>query len=134
MLQRFDDWPQRLDRFLRDQSGKEFHYGSFDCCTFASAAVEAMTGVDPAKSYRHRYMNRKEAHAILRQHGGLARMLIAAGFQQIPASEARRGDLAFVRRGLLGVVTLDGMHVIVIGEQGKLPLVPLAQASCAWRI
>jgi hypothetical protein len=131
---RLQDWPRRLDVYFRDQSGKEFRYGIHDCCTFSCGAVFAMTGIDPAEGFRGKYQSRKQARAILREYGGLEKMLGNAGFRKIRVAEARRGDLAFVRQGLLGVVSLDGIHVLVVGDQGKLCRVPLSSASSAWRV
>ncbi len=42
------DWPARLRTIIEAARERPFSWGQHDCCLFASDAIEAMTGVDPA--------------------------------------------------------------------------------------
>ena len=43
MTRRLDDWPTRLNAFIDAARERPFAWGTWDCCTFAAAAVETVT-------------------------------------------------------------------------------------------
>ena len=54
-MQRYPDWPSRLERYLQAARGRPFSWGENDCALFACGAVAAMTGEDPASRFRAGY-------------------------------------------------------------------------------
>lgn len=115
---------------------RRFQYGIWDCCLFACDAIQVMTGVDPAAEFRGRYDSAESARAL-----GSVRV-IAEGtaaryaMPETPILHARRGDVALIRRGRgysLGVMALDGRHVMVAGARGVLR-VPRLSACRAWMV
>lgn len=137
-VMRREGWPERLAAVLGRPD--PFVWGVNDCCLFAADAVEAMTGVDPAIRQRG-YRSARAAAGRLLRHGGVeevARGAAAAlGFREIPVGFAQRGDVCLVTTaaGLdaLGVVDLDGIHILVPGEAGLIAHPP-DMARAAWRI
>jgi hypothetical protein len=66
-MTRFDDWPERLEKFLAQSKDKaSLEWGSFDCCLFSCDAVLAITGVDLAADFRGEYSSEMGAAKLLR--------------------------------------------------------------------
>lgn len=143
-LKRFDDWPGRLLALIAERRAVPFAWGRHDCALFACDAVEAMTGVDPAKGLRGTYRSAPGARRALKDFAGggitaTARKIAKAhGCPEVPVLLARRGDLAIVATGQsdgprlsLGVVM--GEEVMVPGVHG-MAAVPVGGARRAWRI
>lgn len=108
-MRRRPDWKLRLMRWLDEQRRAGFAYGLNDCAMFASGAIEAMTGEDPAASWRGTYGSRDEAEAVLADHGGLAALVTALiGPPRPEAAAARQGDVGLIR------VAEDGMETLCI--------------------
>ena len=147
-LDRFGDWEVRLHGYLTENQSRNFSYGEWDCALFVCGAIEAMTGIDPARWFRGRYHNRNEARAAMREACGTARfeeffesMAERYHMKEMPISFARRGDMVFVYhegRASLGIVGMDGQRCIILGETRRgiqgLGFVPLADAVRAWRV
>ena len=133
MMQRFDDWTDRLAAFLESRRAVPFAWGRNDCALFAADAVAAMTGQDPAAALRG-YSTAAEAARRMQAVGGLAALADAALGAQIDPKLAFRGDivmLALRDRECLGVV--DGARIASPGEAGLLFL-PRSAATLAWRV
>ena len=122
------DWEARLHDYLAALSGAVFDWGTLDCALFAAGAVEAMTGSDPAASYRGHYSTAGGATRALKRYGaGTLEATIDAGFAPRPIGFARRGDLVMVD-GMVGVCI--GADAVFIGEQdGEAGLVRFARPS-----
>ena len=142
-MQRRSDWQGALDAFLRAHEERRFEYGTWDCCIFVCDAIVAMTGVDPAASYRGKYSTRAGAlHAISEQLGTASIQAVAANaaaahqMPEVPVPYAHRGDLVLIARGRdysLGLVALNGSEVIVASKRGLWRL-PLSRAVRAWQV
>jgi hypothetical protein len=52
---RVGDWERSLAAFIARCEGREHAYGQHDCLMFAGGAAEAITGIDPAASFRGSY-------------------------------------------------------------------------------
>ena len=91
-IERLADWPDRLDRFLRERADMPFAWGSNDCVTFAADALAAMTGAELLTPIWHSAITAKAAI-------GSESLLVRADrvmqkvFSQIPRAFARRGDI-----------------------------------------
>jgi hypothetical protein len=132
---RAPDWRRKLELYVAAAASRRFDFGEHDCAMFAAGAVAAMTGADPAAPYRGRYGTLNEGLELLRAAGFGDHLDMADSlFEEIPVARARPGDLAAVAAGegdALGVV--QGEHVYLVGP-GGLRLVPLTDASRAWRV
>jgi hypothetical protein len=130
---RFPDWRARLESYLANQSGRVYRYGVYDCALFVCSAVEAMTGVDPGREFRGKYLSRETARQRLQEAGGFAAVAQTYGMRQIDPKIALRGDVLQMKRFSLGLMSLNGTHAIVMGEYGLIT-VPALPAIAAWRV
>ena len=110
-----------------------FVWGSNDCCTFAAAAVEALTGDDPMASVEH-YDNPLAAARLVNDAGGL--LALASSF--LGEAESPRmaavGDVVLLLnegREVLGIC--NGTNTISPGRDG-MAVLEMTAASAAWKI
>lgn len=130
-VERLSDWRSHLDAYLDEKVRVPFEYGTNDCALFAAGAVLAMTGFDPAESFRGRYHTRAQAYRTLMSRGyGKVEEIARSFFREIHPSRAQIGDLAVIRSAV-GVV--GGSMVFVLRENG-LGQVPLALATTAFEV
>lgn len=114
-MNRLTDWEERLATFVADNRERPFAWGQWDCILMACAAVEAMTGVDPAAEYRGRYSDREGAALALRELGkGTLVKTIASVFPERPIGKAQRGDIVLFR-GSAGIAM--GAYGLFVGEE-----------------
>lgn len=157
-MKRVEDWPARLDEAIRVAFWRPFSWGGHDCALFACDAIEAMTGVDPAASFRGQYKSKRGAYAALKRFsdGGLEeaaeKMAGELGAPEIGPAFAGRGDVALLPVEMpdgpsaegfgpqagkvsdaLGIVGPDGRHVLVAAPEGLAKL-PVALVKRAWRV
>jgi hypothetical protein len=143
-MQRFPDWAARLEFFLLEQAERRFEYGRWDCCLFVCDAIAVMTGVDPAAEFRGRYDSARTAGQLIRRsYGAHSVAAIAAGvaarfgMREVPMRLAGRGDVVLIRRkrdSSLGLVALDGAHVIVLAGSVGMARVPRFAGHRAWAV
>lgn len=119
MIQRLDDWPARLRRYVDARRRVEFHWGRSDCARWAGGAVEAVTGVDllSALGLSGEYADAASAHAHLRTLG--FRDLLEAScwvLQTNPRrafASAMHGDLIYLPAAPIGCLGISyAPHVI----------------------
>jgi hypothetical protein len=140
---RFEDWPRRLERFLVEACGREFHYGAWDCSLFVADAVQAMTGTDIAAPFRGRYASYRDALQLARSESPrkslrsfLAQALTKSGLSEIAVPFAQRGDVLLLKRSRdcsLGILSLNGKDILAAAETGYTRL-PFHLALRAWRV
>jgi hypothetical protein len=87
-------WDLALIAYLRQATGKRFAWGPHDCARFAAGAVQAQTG-QPLPLPQ--WANKREAVALLRQHGSLQKAVDAHLPRRRTAAYAQRGDVVLVR-------------------------------------
>ena len=98
-IERVQDWPILLDEYIRDHLNKPFTWGDNDCCLFACTAVQILTGIDPAESWRGKYTSREAALHLAQVRGcntvyDIAKSMAAQyGFEEIMPGFASRGDI-----------------------------------------
>lgn len=125
MTARLPDWEERLGLFIAENRDRAFAWGAFDCILMACAAVEAMTGVDPAAEYRGRYDDAKGAALALRELGkGTLVKTIDAVFPARPLGKAQRGDIVMFR-GSAGICM--GAFGLFVGEEALADAVTTPQ-------
>lgn len=89
---RYPDWPQRLEAFVQSRMAAPFVWGEQDCCRFAAAAVEAMTGRDPMQQFHYR--SEWGALKLIREGGSLEALVTHELGSPLPTvAMARRGDV-----------------------------------------
>lgn len=129
---RFPDWPERLTEFVEARRGVPFEYGSHDCCAFAAAAAESITGVNPAAPFPYR--NELGAKRLILEHGGLDKLLTAALGEPCSPAMAGRGDivLAELESGPTAGVCL-GRLCVFPGTVG-IEFRPRSVIGMAWKV
>lgn len=142
MITRKEDWPTCLHNFLQDAVAQTFSWGEHDCCLLVADAVLAMTDVDLAADFRGRYDSAASAVSLINQfcNGKTAVDLCAYVMAQNDCKQlpsilfAQRGDVVALEDDTIGIVHLDGKHVVCYSQDNRLHLVDLASGVSAWRI
>lgn len=138
---RLPGWERRFAELIESARDREWAWGTWDCCMFVCAAIQALTGKSCADAFAGRYRDRDGAEAILAERGGLLALAeeVAAkeGFAGISVTMARRGDV--VLSSLLGRHTFGvcvGDSVAYVEAAKGLLLVPITSHVhvAAWRI
>ena len=131
-MRKLVDWEERLTHLVTEVRALRFAWGTLDCCMWASACVEAQTGVDLGADLRGTYSDAAGAARVLRELGGLRGVGAWAG-PAVPSLMARFGDIGLVRSNRKPVLALCAGPVwLVITSQGLLN-VPLDAAINCWR-
>lgn len=119
-MRRLPDWRSRLHAALDRDRRAAFVWGVSDCALRAANLILAMTGFDPAATFRGRYGNREDGIALLRDAGHEDHVaFVAAHFPEVAPATARAGDLVVIIDGearILGVV--NGATVLAPGHDG----------------
>ena len=151
-MKRRVDWVSRLRAAIDKTKSTTFKYGRFDCCVGAAHLWKAQTGVDVMKRLR-RYSTARGAAMVLARAApkgtGKARRLEAvaeimareAGLVEVEPLRAQRGFIVIVEAptpdgmaDALGIVDLDGVHILVPGVPGGWFKRPLSEARRAWGV
>lgn len=137
---RLENWPRLLSDFIESRRHLPFAWGTNDCCLFASDAVLAITGHDPAEGIRGTYITALGAARLLEERGGVdgiaAAQCAAAGWDSCDVRFAKRGDVVACDmtaegRPALGVCL--GSLSAFSGETG-IDFYPTLQCRTAWKI
>lgn len=134
------DWAERLAGFFAAQAGGTFAYGVKDCCLFVADGVQAMTGADLMADYRGRYNSEEEIKQIVAEENAscltalIRRRLKDAGLRVKEAGFAMRGDIALLDEGAMGLVSMDGRHVVVLHLEQATHHVPLSRIKLLWGV
>ena len=125
---------EALARLMAERQHKPFEWGLHDCCLWASDAVRAQVGVDPAATLRGRYANAMQARRVLAALGGVE------GVARAALGEPLRSPLL----ACAGDVGLSGGDKAALGvcigawwafaSRDGLSLRPLNDAVMAWRV
>ena len=138
MANRIDNWQIALATEL--DKPRKFQWGKDDCCLFACDVIRAITGIDPATTFRGKYASAFGAYKQLKLQGfrgvmNVADMQCAANkWYPVPVLMAQRGDIVctmFEDQESLGVMS-DGFGVFV-GESGYVRL-NVSNLIKAWKI
>ena len=134
---RLPDWRVRLTEYLGQVSRRTFRPGVHDCALFAAGAVEAMTGIDPAASWRGSYRSIADGVKALRGAGfGDHLELVAALLEPVAPALARVGDIAVVPaddEGVMALGVVQGESVYVL-QPGGLALLGRLSIQKAYRV
>ncbi|MDQ0082949.1 hypothetical protein J2W35_003308 [Variovorax boronicumulans] len=130
---RLKDWQQRFSDFGKARASMPFAWGSNDCCTFAAAAVEAISGVNPMADVE-RYSTEVGALRRIAEAGDLKALAAAHLGEPVSQLLAGVGDVVLVMnegREMLGIC--NGVNVMAPGEFGMVAL-GMDAALAAWKI
>jgi hypothetical protein len=121
-----------LAEIVHDWAGKPFRYGQ-DCCQFAGAVVEAVTGANPMNTLH--YEGEQGAHDLIARFGSLRAAVTAVLGEPVPLTDTKTGDVVLIEmKGgdeLVGVV-ING-RAVVRDKSGVRDL-NLGVASLAWSV
>jgi hypothetical protein len=130
---RLPDWQMRFSDFGKARASMPFSWGSNDCCTFAAAAVEAITGTD-LMALVAPYETELAAARLIKDGGGLQQIAASLLGQPVAPNMAAVGDVVlFINEGreMLGIC--NGVNVMAPGESGMVAL-GMDAAVAAWKI
>ena len=128
---RVDGWESRLTDAIEAARHCPFVWGTHDCALFAADVVLAITGVDYAETLRGNYSTRHEAMATIMALGYRSLSgYIGTLFNEVPTSQARRGDLVLFDNSL-GVCA---GHVSFFVAESGLDSRQTAECERAWAI
>jgi len=134
---RISDWPTAFDAFIESKKLLPFSWGTHDCIMFATAVIEAITGNDPARTWRGQYATALGAARIFKKFGGFEEMIckVAAdhGFQEQSLSLAQRGDLV-LQNGKWPTAGVCCGKLSAFTDAKSLIFVPTQSCSKSWRI
>lgn len=117
-----------LADYITSHLGREFKWGSHDCCLFAVGWLEHATGRDYLGEHKP-WSTARQAMRKLDQLGGLAH-LFDSNLTRINPHLAADGDLTIYD----GCASLfSGAHIVSVGEDGLI-FTDRMEASCAWSL
>jgi hypothetical protein len=127
------DWQKRFSEFGKARASMPFAWGSNDCCTFAAAGVEAVTGINPMAAVEP-YDSEFGAMRRVAEAGGLQELATEYLGRPVSALLASVGDVVLVLnegREMLGIC--NGVNVMAPGGTGMVAL-GMESALAAWKI
>jgi len=132
---RLDDWDIRLYDVFDRVKDEHFRWGVFDCFTFASDCVEAITGIDPMKELRGTYGTQNEAYRLICSLGGVDKVLddFLPNARRVLPQEAHRGAVILQGNQPLGtrLCVLDRNKMYCPHESGGIVGIEIG-GTTAW--
>lgn len=134
-MKRHTDWTLRLTDFIKRKRYTPFQWGANDCCLFVADVAHAMTGNDPANTFRGKYKSELGAMKALKRQGfeTIDAVLTHAFGNPISRLEVRRGDAVLFENAGRDIAGIMFGEVIAPGEHGLETFSPLVIKK-AWRI
>jgi hypothetical protein len=130
-MNRIEGWPELLADYIASRREQPFEWATNDCATFATGAVEAITGevlfVPP-------YTDVSSAAHYIDENGGVEAIATGLLGEPVPPLQLGRGDIGLVGledRQILAVCV--GSHFIAPGENHILAYT-LGYILMGWRI
>ncbi len=133
---RHNDWPSRLNQYIKQHLNTPFKWGEFDCCLFPADAILAMTGVDYAAEFRGHYSTALGAKRALVKYGqGDIQQTITAKFGPMqPRLLAGRGDLVLIDTPFGTALGIVWAGKIWAPEESGLVTLPMRSALGCWEV
>ena len=139
-MTRLDGWDKRLGALIEGARHRHFVWGDHDCCTFALADFEAMTGKAAPNVVPWRSLI--QAQRLLKQQSVETWARAWFGIPVPSWPEARRGDIALIdssRGRACGLESKQALAVVIgafaacPGERG-LEFLPLRHVVKVWKV
>lgn len=135
MLERRQDWPERLFALIEARRDTPFAWGEHDCCSFAADAILEMAGTDPIADLRSDWDDEVSALRLLKEHGGIETLATERLGPPIDPAFAQRGDVVLhmlTGREALGVCVGD--RFVAVADARGVEFAPMSHAVRAWRV
>ncbi|MET3498145.1 DUF6950 family protein [Variovorax boronicumulans] len=130
---RLTDWQLRYSEFAHARVNMPFAWGSNDCCSFAAAAVEALTGRNPMPGAAP-YASEIGAAKLIARAGGLKELASQYLGEPVSPLMAGVGDvLLVVNEGREMLAVCNGVNAMAPAESGMVALC-ITAATAAWKI
>jgi hypothetical protein len=125
---RQDNWAYTLGAYINAIHRTPFNYGRHDCGILAAGCIRALTGIDamPAMSYTNALEAAQACKAVCGSpylDDLIAYLAKEHGWTEVKPTFAHRGDLLVIGTGIkarLGVVSMQGTHIMTPGDHGLL--------------
>ena len=131
---RHQDWPERLNKIIKESQSKPFVWGQHDCCLFAADVVMELTGIDHAADLRGTYSTMTEAARVIKRNGGIRSIVTNALGAEINPKLAQRGDIVLIDGDYGETLSVCIGAVVVAPGSNALYGRPLSNAITAWRV
>ena len=133
---RVPDWHARFWAELERRQNFPFEWGGHettqDCCTFAAAMIDAITGGDYLARLLTHYHDYDSALAFIDVHGGIDGAISGFLGDPAPLSFAQRGDVVTLSGDIMAGVHL-GDRIVGASHEG-LVYVSTSDARLRWAI
>jgi len=137
-VKKLPDWQMRFRAYLKENRGRDFEWGEWDCCIFANGCLKVISGKDviPATLKWHDELSAMKA---IRDYGetldkALDKAAVAAGMYSVAKQYVTTGDLVVVLNDNKPVAGIsDGVRVISPSDGGYAFSLPTLIEG-AWRI
>ena len=135
MTTRKIDWQIGFANCVSANMSKKFVWGEHDCVLWASNAVKALTGHDPAESFRGSYNSALGAARVLKEHGGMEAIVTKQLEREaVSPAFANVGDVLLVmQEGQPMLAVCNGETMLAPGLNCLVSL-PTLSAVKAWKV
>jgi len=131
-MNRLRDWQSRLRDVIASRTDASFTWWANDCCTFASACVEAVTGHNRLEGLGP-WKDEREALRFIASFGGLRAAIGSVLGAEIPPTLAQAGDIGlYVERDREAVAVWAGSGWLAPASAG-LARIDDSAVIAAWR-
>ena len=132
---RHANWTVRLTDFVKSKKHVPFEWGVNDCCLFVADMALAITGVDPAATFRGKYESELGAMRALYNQGfdSVEAVLTHAFGPTVSRLEVRRGDVVLFENGGRDIAGVMFGEVLAPGDLGIETFSPLLIKK-VWRV
>ncbi len=132
---RKQNWPRIIADQIHAHMKTKFVWGESDCCLVVADILKAYTDFDIAKDFRGKYKTAMGSKRALKRYGGGdIKSTVSSMLEEIPVSEAGRGDLALVSTEVgESLAIVFSTRAWVMSESGMVALT-MDKVTCAWRV
>jgi hypothetical protein len=127
------DWHDRLWQFVREHEAIPFSWTQRNCCHFAFAAADAMTGSNRAAVVEYFSYTKRKALRHLVEVGGL-RAFVSRHFGNPVPGRVQRGDIVLVDTPAGEVAGLWVGNVALVTGEERLVEYPRDAVICRWEV
>jgi len=137
-MKKLEQWEIRLSNLLKENRERDFEWGTWDCCIFANACVEAISGkrVIPDNL---KWDSELSAFKAIKQYAGtldkaLEKAAKAAGMVPVKLQYVTTGDLVVIMDDNKPVAGIsDGARIMSPSDGGYVFSLP-SKIEAAWRV
>lgn len=138
MMNKLEQWEIKLSDLLKENRERDFEWGTWDCCMFANACLEAISGkgIIPDEM---KWDSELSAFKAIKDYGGtldkaLEKAALAAGMVPVKVQYVTTGDLVVIMDNNKPVAGIsDGSRIMSPSDGGYAFSLP-SKIEAAWRI